>query len=67
MLIEVLGEFSNYPREVLVEAVNNFLRTRRDDFLRGLSEYDISKEAMLLIAEGMKSAFEREILNTQKA
>ena len=62
MFAQALGElFVNCPKEIQVTVTNEILRKHEDDYIRGFSEYDISKEAMMLMSESLKSIVKCEI------
>jgi hypothetical protein len=64
MFTQALGElFPNCPKEIQATVANNILKKYQDDYIRGLSEYDISKEAMMLISESLKSIVKCEIMD----
>jgi len=62
MFAQALGElFVNLPKKVQVTVTNEVLRKHEDDYIRAFSEYDISKEAMMLISESLKSIVKCEL------
>lgn len=59
---EVLGEhLAGQPKDVQRAVVNNIIASYESEFIRAFSEYDISKEAMMLLSEGMKSICKGEL------
>jgi len=62
LFAESLGRLlPNQPAKIQNMVVNNILNEYGDSFLRAFNEYDISKEAMMLIADSLKSIFKCEI------
>ena len=52
LFAEIIGEhLSSQPKEIQCEITNKVLIEYQESFLRALSEYDISKESMMLISE----------------
>jgi len=50
-------------KEMRNEIINSVSKEHTEGLLRGLSEYDISKEAMMLISDSIESAVRCEIKN----
>jgi hypothetical protein len=62
MFAQAIGELViDCPKETQTAVVNNILRKYEDDYIRAFSEYDISKEAMMIISESLKSIVKCEI------
>jgi hypothetical protein len=62
MVAQALAELvGNCSREIRTTVANNILIKHGSDYLRAFSEYDISKEAMMLISEGLKSTVKCEL------
>jgi hypothetical protein len=62
MFAQAIGElFVNCPKEIQTTVANEILRKHQDDYIRAFSEYDIGKEAMMLISESLKSIVKCEI------
>ena len=62
LFVESMGKFfPGQPKKIQNIVANDILNDYRDNFLRAFSEYDISKESMMLIADSLKSIFKCEI------
>ncbi|MDR2166590.1 MAG: hypothetical protein LBE35_01910 [Clostridiales bacterium] len=63
-LLEVLG---NESYEIRRHVIRNVLKEHgKDTFIRGFSEYDISKEAMMLVSESILSILDCEARSFKK-
>ena len=59
----VIGKsIKDIPKNIQKSVINAVLSKQKDIYLRSFSEYDISKEAMMLVAESVKSLLEAEII-----
>ena len=59
---EALGKhLSGYSPDIQQAVVTNILNEYHDSFIRGFSEYNISKGAMLLVSDSIKSIVKCEI------
>jgi hypothetical protein len=64
MFAQAIGElFADCKKEKQVTVANNILEKYEGDYIRAFSEYDISKEAMMLLSESLKSIVKCEIRN----
>jgi hypothetical protein len=62
MVAQALAELvGNCSREIRTTVANNILLKHGSDYIRAFSEYDISKEAMMMISEGFKSIVKCEL------
>jgi len=57
-LVKFLGE---HPKKVQHAVINGILSEYKDNFIRGLSEYNISKGAMMLISDSIKNILRGEL------
>jgi len=66
MFTQIIGElFAVCPKNIQATAANNILNKYKDDYIRAFSEYDISKEAMMVLSESLKSIVKCEIMELQ--
>jgi len=64
LFVQAIGEyFVNCPKEIQGIVANRILNEYEDEYIRAFSEYDISKEAMMLISDSLKSIVKCEIRN----
>jgi hypothetical protein len=62
LFCEAMGEcLVKIPSNIRTIIVNNVLIEYQNIFMRAFNEYDISKEAMMLVSESIKSIFVGEI------
>jgi hypothetical protein len=57
----IIELFPDCPKGIQATVANEILKKHEDDYIRAFSEYDISKEAMMLISESLKSIVKCEI------
>ena len=63
-LSDKIGDCANNRR---TDVINNILREYQKDYIRALSEYDISKEAMIVVSDGLKSILKGEIADSGRS
>ena len=58
LFVEAMGQtFKDCPKTIQVVIVDSIRKDYEKDFLRAFSEYDISKEAMMLVSDGCVNKF----------
>jgi hypothetical protein len=62
MFTQAVGElFVDCPKVIQAAVTNEILRKHKENYIRVFSGYDISKEAMMLLSESLKSIVKCEI------